>query len=264
VSQPPSDPGLPSPPPAERQGVGIPLPYSVPVVTYSILAITILVYVAQVASVAIYGRVYHGIDWIELYGARINELIRAGQVWRFLTPALLHASPVHIFFNMYALYSLGTGLERYFGHWRFLSLYLLSAFSGNVLSFLLAKDSSFSVGASTAVFGLIAAEAVFLYQNRRLLGAQARRAMSNIAFLVVVNLLLGLAPGIDMYGHIGGLLGGVTFAWFAGPRWEVEGVYPVFRLVDEREWREVLFGAGLVLLLFGILAAWGMMGGSLG
>lgn len=254
---------VPSTEPVERRAVGIPLPYSAPVVTYSILGITVLVYLAQVVSVAVFGRVYHGIDWLELYGARINELIRAGQVWRFLTPVLLHASPVHIFFNMYALLSLGTGLERYFGHWRFLVLYLLGAFSGNVLSFLLATDSSFSVGASTAVFGLIAAEAVFLYQNRGLLGQQSRRAMGNIAFLIVVNLLLGLAPGIDMFGHIGGLLGGVTFAWFAGPRWEVEGIYPTLQLVDRREWRDVLFGAGLVLLLFGILAVWGMMGGSL-
>jgi rhomboid protease GluP len=240
----------------------VPLPYSVPAVTYSILGLTVLVYLLQLASVAAFGRVYHGLDWLELYGARVNELIRAGQLWRFITPVLLHSNtnPMHILFNMYALFSLGSGLERYFGHGRFLALYLLGAFSGNVLSFLLMADSSFSVGASTAVFGLIAAEGVFLYQNRKLLGDQARRALGNIAFLIIVNVMLGLSPGIDLVGHIGGLLGGAMFAWFSGPRWEVEGIYPAFRLVDQRETREVLFGAGLVLLLFGILAAWGIMG----
>jgi rhomboid protease GluP len=238
----------------------VPLPYAVPVVTYTILALTVLVYVLQLGSVALYGRVYHGLDWLELYGARINELIRAGQIWRFLTPVLLHANLPHILFNMYALYSLGSGLERYFGRGRFLLLYALAGFSGNVLSFLLMNDSSFSVGASTSVFGLIAAEGVFLFQNRRLLGEQARRAMGNIIFLVAINLLIGLAPGIDMFGHIGGLLGGLTFAWFAGPRWQVEGMYPVFRLVDQRELRDVILGAGLVVMLFGALAIWGMMG----
>lgn len=42
------------------------------------------------------------------------------------------------------------------------------------------------------------------------------------------NLFIGLAPGIDNWGHVGGLLGGAIFAWFAGPRWEVVGIYPVF------------------------------------
>jgi len=247
----------------QRQAVGVPLPFSVPVVTYVILGLTVLIYLLQLGSVAYFGKVYHGLDWLELYGARVNDLIRQGQLWRFFTPVLLHANVPHILFNMYALYSIGSGLERYFGHGRFLALYLLGAFSGNVLSFLLMNDSSFSVGASTAIFGLIGAEGVFLYQNRRLLGAQARRAIGNIVFLIALNLVIGLAPGIDMFGHIGGLLGGLIFSWFAGPRWKVEGIYPTFQLVDERELRDVLFGAGLVMLLFGILAIWGIMGGSL-
>ena len=94
----------------------------------------------------------------------------------------------------------------------------------------------------------------------RLLGDQARRALGNIAFLIVVNVMLGLAPGIDLSGHIGGLVGGAMFAWFSGPRWKVDGIYPAYRLVDQRETRDVLFGAGLVLLVFGLLAVWGMMG----
>ena len=55
-------------------------------------------------------------------------------------------------------------------------------------------------------------------------------------------------------------MGGAMFAWFSGPRWKVDGIYPAYRLVDQRETRDVLFGAGLVLLVFGLLAVWGMMG----
>lgn len=238
-----------------RGAVGVPLPFSVPTVTYIILGLTVLVFLVQLGS----GTAYHGLDKLEIYGAMISDLIRQGQLWRFITPVLLHASVPHLLFNMYALYSIGSGLERYYGHGRFLTLYLLGGISGNVLSFLLINNN-ISVGASTAIFALIGAEGVFLYQNRRLLGAQARRAINNIVFLVVVNLLIGLTPGIDLFGHIGGLLGGLMFSWFAGPRWKVEGIYPVFKLVDERETRDVLFGAGLVLLLFGLLAVWGIMG----
>jgi membrane associated rhomboid family serine protease len=71
-----------------------------------------------------------------IYGARINEAILAGELWRFLTPALLHGSLPHIAFNMYALLSFGTSLERHFGHGRFFLLYVLGAFTGNVASFL--------------------------------------------------------------------------------------------------------------------------------
>ncbi|HEY6074095.1 MAG TPA: rhomboid family intramembrane serine protease [Anaerolineales bacterium] len=255
ASLPPETAPAPAAPPARVQ---VSLPFSVPVVTYSILALTVLVFILQKASVPAFGYVGHGLDTLEFYGARINELIRQGQIWRFLTPVLLHASVPHILFNMYALYSLGVGMERYFGHGRFLLLYLLGGFAGNVLSFIVMPDSSFSVGASTSVFGLIAAEGVFLFQNRNLLGRQANRALSNIAFLIVINLLIGLAPGIDIFGHIGGLLGGLTFAWFAGPRWEVEGIQPYLRMVDRREGRDVILGAGLVVILFGALAVWGM------
>jgi rhomboid protease GluP len=145
--------------------------------------------------------------------------------------------------------------ERNFGHWRSL-LYLLGGFTGNVLSFIL--SNGYSVGASTAIFGLVGAEGVFLYQNRRLFGNQFRRAIGNVIFVVAVNLFLGLTPGIDNWGHIGGLLGGLIFAWFAGPVWEVEGIAPAYRLFDKREARDVITGAALVILIFGALAVWGM------
>ena len=173
---------------------------------------------------------------------------------------------------MYALLVIGVGLERYFGHWRYLLLYLLGGFTGNVLSFLF--TSGYSVGASTAIFGLIGAEGVFLYQNRQLFGRQFGRAIGNVIFIVVVNLAIDFVPGsgIDYWGHIGGLLGGLIFAWFAGPRWEVGAVYspsslqntgqgmvPTAQLVDKREPREIITGAAIVILIFSALAMVGMI-----
>jgi rhomboid protease GluP len=235
------------------------MPTGVPYVTYFIVGITTLTYLLQVASVYFFGYANSAsqIDWLEAYGARINAFIRAGELWRFLTPALLHASIPHILFNMYALIIFGPGLERNFGRLRYFALYVVGTFTGNVLSFLL--SSGYSVGASTAIFGLIGAEGVFLYQNRKLFGNQFSRAIGNIIFIVVVNLLLDLTPGIDIWGHIGGMLGGLIFTWFAGPRFQIEGLYPALHLSDTTEGREVLTGTAAVILIFGVLAVWGMV-----
>ena len=209
-----------APEPAPRP-VRMSLPASVPYVTYTIVGITVLVYLLQLGSVALlgYANATARMDVLVALGARVNEMIRQGQLWRFITPVLLHASVPHILFNMYALVAFGSGLERHFGHTRFLLLYVLGGFTGNVLSFLL--SDGYSVGASTAVFGLVGAEGVFLFQNRGLLGNQFGRAIGNVLFIVAVNLMLGLTPGIDNWGHVGGLLGGLVFTWFAGPVWEV-------------------------------------------
>ena len=238
--------------PSAAQTVRVEMPTAPPYLTYTLIAITVVAYVLQILS-----ETSLGTDVLILYGARINEAILAGELWRFITPALLHGSIPHLLFNMYALFSFGTGLERHFGHGRFILLYLLGAFTGNVTSFLF--SGGYSVGASTAVFGLLGAEAVFLFQNRKIFAGQFGRAIQNVLFIAVINLILGLQPGIDNWGHVGGLVGGLMFTWFAGPLWEVEGIPPAVHLVDRRSSREVIVGTATVILVFSALAMWGMM-----
>lgn len=250
---------LSTPEPASTtQTVRVALPYTNPTATYIIIGFTAFVYLLQMASVWALGYAVYEIDWLEIYGARFNAAIRALELWRFITPVFLHGSMAHIFFNMYALFSIGAFLERHFGHGRFTGLYFLGAFTGNVFSFLFTGEDGYSVGASTAVFGLIGAEVIFFYQNRELFGAQAKQAISNAAIIIAINLFIGLSPGIDNWGHIGGLLGGMIFTWFAGPRWALNGIPPEVKLVDQRESREIITGTGIVLLIFGALAAWGI------
>ncbi|HJQ13229.1 MAG TPA: rhomboid family intramembrane serine protease [Anaerolineales bacterium] len=258
MNETPPVPESPQPPP---QSVRVPMPQSAPYVTYTIIGITVAFYVLQLVSVWALGYAIPGLgmDWLEYYGARVNEAILAGEVWRFLTPALLHGSLPHIAFNMYALLSFGTGLERHFGHLRFFLLYLLGAFAGNVASFLF-TGGSYSIGASTAIFGLLGAEAVFLIQNRKSFPGQFRGAIGNIIFIAAINLfIIGALPGIDNWGHIGGLVGGLMFTSFAGPLWEIEGVYPAYHLVDKRSFQAVLIGAAVVTMIFGALAVWGFV-----
>ena len=231
--------------------VTVQVPAVKPVVVYVLMAITIVIYLLQYASTAL----LDGADLPAYLGMKVNEFILQGQVWRLITPVLLHGSILHIGFNMYALFSLGPSLESYYGHWRFLVLYLAGGFAGNVISFLL--SSAPSLGSSTAIFGLLAAQGVFIYHNRRLFGNAAQRALWNILSIAGVNLLIGLSPGsnIDNWGHLGGLLGGALFAWFAGPLLMLTGVPPRLSLSDRREAADVWRGALSVVLVFGLVVA---------
>ncbi|OGO69991.1 MAG: hypothetical protein A2Z49_02800 [Chloroflexi bacterium RBG_19FT_COMBO_56_12] len=237
---------------APPQGTGVPVtvrrPAIQPKVTYAIIGVTVVVYLLQMVT-----QYFMGGDYPLYWGAKVNQLIQQGQLWRFFTPMLLHGSILHIGFNMYALYAIGRPLELYYGHWRYLALYVISGFAGNVFSFIFSPNPS--LGASTAVFGVLAAEGVFLYQNREMFGQYANRALTQVIMIAAVNLVIGLSPGIDNFGHVGGLVGGALFAWFAGPLLGVAGFYPNFSTVDRREGRSVLMAGLGVSAWFVLLAA---------
>lgn len=257
------------PQPQQPRAIQIAVPNVKPYVMYAIMAVTVIIYLLQLAGEYLLPaslsnsllNTFGTSDFAAIIGEKVNTLIRAGQVWRLITPVFLHDSTVpygllHIGFNMYALYIFGRGLEARFGHVRFTLLYFLSAYAGNVLSFLLTPYPS--LGASTAIFGLLAAEGMFIIQNRQLLGNRAGRALTNILYIAGINLLIGFSTsGIDNFGHLGGLLGGVLFTWFGGPRWKVEGLYSSPKLVDEREGHGAFAGTVAVLLFFIPLTALG-------
>jgi len=236
------------PNPTSSVRVEVDNPASKPLVTYVILGITVVVFIAQLLT-----QNMMGIDLPAAYLAKYDQLIIAGQLWRLITPVLVHGSIAHIAFNMYALYIFGRNLEYQYGHGRFLMLYLLSGFAGNVVSFVLTPNPS--LGASTAIFGLLSAQGVFIYRNRRFFGNRARPILSNIIFILGINLILGLSPMIDNWGHLGGLLGGLVFAWTAGPLWEVRAELQGLRLVDQQEKWQILMGVLIVLIAFIALAA---------
>ncbi len=233
-----------------QESARIKIPSRKPIATFALIGLTVVVFILQTLI-----ETFTGHDLLFIYLGKINELIEAGQIWRLITPILLHGSILHIALNMYALYILGRRLERFYGHGRFLLLYLLSGFAGNVLSFVL--TSSPSLGASTAIFGLFSAEGIFIYQNRRLFGSgRTRQALINLGIILMINLAYSIAPGtnIDIMGHLGGLLGGVFFAWKGGPILQIAGQPPFFDMVDTRRKNEVLTASLVVLVGFIIIA----------
>ncbi|MHB0988084.1 MAG: rhomboid family intramembrane serine protease [Bellilinea sp.] len=217
-----------------------------PYVTYFMIASSVLIYIGQMLT-----QTPGGSDLLTNLGAKVNSAIIAGQYWRLITPMWLHGSLLHIAFNMYALFIFGANLERAYGHGRFLLLYLLSGFAGNVISFMMSPTPS--IGSSTAIFGLIAAQGVFLYQNRRLI-RNAQGMLINTLTIAGINLVLGLSPGIDNWGHMGGLIGGLAFAWSAGPLWDVQTDGGGLRLVNQRSRQRVMLVAIGVAVVFAAVA----------
>lgn len=214
-----------------------------PMVTYVALGITIAMYLLQEVV-----RATTGSQWVELYLMKINEYIIAGQFWRLITPILLHGSVLHLAFNMYALYVIGRGLEQQFGSGRYLLLYLVAGFTGNVLSFMITPNPS--LGASTSIFGVVAAQGVFIYQNRELFGGNARAMLSNTLMVVALNLFLGAtSTGIDNWGHLGGLLGGFAFAWFAGPLLSLHPTMYGYQLTDARGLRKAVVVSSVIVII---------------
>uniref|UniRef100_A0A804MNP7 Peptidase S54 rhomboid domain-containing protein n=1 Tax=Zea mays TaxID=4577 RepID=A0A804MNP7_MAIZE len=180
--------------------------------TNVLLALNVLAYVAQVAS---QGKLL-------MWGAKINSLIDRGQFWRLATSSLLHANLTHLAFNCFSLNSIGPMVEMLSGPRRYLAVYFSSALAGSLMSYRF--SASPAVGASGAIFGLVGAYAVYMWRHRRFFG-NSRESLEHIGRVVVLNMGMGLlSRGIDNWGHLGGLLGGVAMAWFLGPAWQYQYV----------------------------------------
>ncbi len=138
------------------------------------------------------------------FGAKVNWLILHGEWWRLFAPIVIHIGFLHLLMNTMALYYLGTMVERIYGNFRFLIIYLIAGFFGTLASLLFSP--SISAGASGAIFGCFGALLYFgvIYPTR------FKRTMGgNILILIAINLIFGFTvPGIDNAGHIGGLAGG--------------------------------------------------------
>jgi membrane associated rhomboid family serine protease len=146
-----------------------------------------------------------------LYGPFVAE----GEWYRLLTGGFLHASLIHIGFNMFALYFLGRLLEPSIGTPRFLAIYFASLFGG-AFGALLLSPNALTVGASGAIFGLFGA--TFLIARSR--GFDAVASSIGIVLLLNLALSIGGASHISLGGHLGGLVAGVlcSLAVLAGDR----------------------------------------------
>jgi membrane associated rhomboid family serine protease len=202
--------------------LGMPLPgmNRTPVVTWTLLGANAIIWLASV----VVGTAENPGMLVDI-GALFGPLIAEGQYWRLFTAMFLHAGPVHLALNSFALFIFGQMVERAYGHLRYLTIYLLAGLAGSVASYLF-NSITIGVGASGAILGVLGALTAFFVAERRVFGEMGRRNLTGLLVLAGINLFYGLAtPGIDNWAHIGGFAAGFFLGLALAPRYRTAG-YP--------------------------------------
>jgi membrane associated rhomboid family serine protease len=140
-------------------------------------------------------------------GTLIPAWVSDGQWWRLITSGFLHYGnyggygPVHLLFNMFALWVIGRDLEVALGRRRFLAVYLISLLGGSTSVMLFGDPGGGVAGASGAIYGLFGGIAVIVFK--------AKLNPTPVLTLLAINIFLSVSlPGISLLGHLGGLLAG--------------------------------------------------------
>jgi membrane associated rhomboid family serine protease len=183
-----------------RHSTGAPTRTDAPA-TYVLIGVCVLAYLAELFGGGGTSAVEGGGDLIRdggLFGPSVDD----GEWYRLITSGFLHAGVLHLGLNMFALYILGTILEPGIGTMRFLAIYFVSLLGGSFGALLL-DPREVTVGASGAIFGLMAA--TFIVARGRGMDELA----SQVGIFVVINLVFTISiPGISIGGHLGGLVAG--------------------------------------------------------
>lgn len=139
----------------------------------------------------------------------INEYHR---LWTLISANYLHGGILHIFFNMVALRQLAAVVNREYGVYRMFIIYTLSGIVGFLISYL--AGVAFTIGASASVCGLVGA---LLYYGKSRGGIYGRNLYRQISIWVIFLFVFGLVvPGINNWGHGGGILAGIIFGFLLG------------------------------------------------
>lgn len=207
-----------------------------PSATYFLIIINIIVYLLMTVAGG-----SENTAVLVAFGAKVNQLIAQGDWWRLFAPMFIHIGLQHIVLNMVTLYFIGLQIEAIFGKWRFVLLYLISGLGGNIASFVFSP--SISAGASTSIFGLFGAFLMLGESYRQ--DPYIRATAKQFLILVILNLGLGFT-GIDIAGHLGGLLAGFLAAYVLGT--PGLGKIPLNKKV---------FAGAALIIIFGILSVAG-------
>lgn len=191
------------------------LPKYKPIITKILIIFISIYFLIEILFNALYSE-----EAIILLGAKWNAGLANGEYWRFATSTFLHGSLLHLFLNLIALHIFGTEVESIYGSFRYVLIYVLTAWGAGLASY--AFSPGLAIGASGAIFGIIGSLVVFFYRQReKIPGANLKfRAMYT---LILINLVFGfMIPRIDNAGHLGGLITGLVAAWFIAPEYKLE------------------------------------------
>ena len=187
-----------------------------PLITYGLIIINLIIFLLMY----VFGNGSEDINTLINFGANYAPLTKTGEYYRLISSAFLHIGLLHLFFNLYALYIVGTQIEQFFGKVKYILIYLFSAIMGSLFTLVLSSENTVSAGASGAIFGLFGALLYFGYTYRGYIG---NTIINQIVPVIVLNLFIGLSStNIGNAAHIGGLIGGYALSLALGADIEEE------------------------------------------
>ncbi len=174
-------------------------------ITKILIAVNVAIYIigaAQGGGLGNPGASMNRVGSLYWHTVLFGPFVANGGWWRLVTSMFLHENLIHIGFNMFALYLIGTPVEQYLGRTRYIGLYFVSGLAG-AAGALLQSPSTPVLGASGAIFGILGAMLILEWQ---ITGRLAGNAMT----WIVINLVISFAiPNVSWGGHLGGLVGGI-------------------------------------------------------
>jgi rhomboid protease GluP len=193
---------------------------NVPYVTYALLAAIWFVFLLE----SVYPPGSMSSTTLLHFGAMQPRLLRHGEWWLLLTEMFVHVGFVHILFNSVALYSVGTLVERIYGHLRYAIIYFASGLFASLASYaymaLTGQDTNIAAGASGAIFGIAGVVIVLgVLRESVVPRAVALQLSLFMGILIVMNLVFdAFSPEIDIRAHVAGLLMGIVLGYIMAPR----------------------------------------------
>ena len=216
--------------------------------TYLMIAVTV-----GVSLMAMSGGAAGGFP-LEGTLALLRLPVAHGEYYRLLSVVLVHdpANILHLLFNMYAFWYAGQLVERMFGPWRMLAMYAICGIAGGAASYAFGLGwNTYGVGASGAIFGLFGVVLVATRYHHAILDAQSRAIASQVGFLIVLNLVLGISGifNVDNFAHVGGLLSGLWLALVIPPAQTLASAWQSKRGAGSHAHTLLLRAAGVVALI---------------
>jgi membrane associated rhomboid family serine protease len=223
-------------------------------VTPTIVALNVVMFV--IACVMGAGLFAEHPDVLVRLGSDYTPLTASGEWWRLLTNTFLHFGVLHLAFNMLALSTNGLLAERIFGSARFALIYLASALSGSVASFLWHPLVN-GAGASGAIFGVLGALLAFFLVSRGGVPASVLVVQRNAAAVFIIySLLNGVRTrAIDNAAHLGGLAAGFLLGLLL--------TRPLDAGRDDKSGLRQWLAAGALVAILSTLVAYGLAHGDL-
>ena len=190
--------------------LNITVPPRQPVFVYTIASINVILWILLEVS----GNSTNPSS-LRKFGAIDSYLIWSGEYWRLVSAIFLHVGASHLAINSISLVIMGGLAERLYGHWNFISIFLVAGIIGSTASYMNIENGVVGAGASGAIFGCLGSLVSFFYVRKKILGKSGKQTLNGLIILALVNLAFGFViPAVDNWAHIGGFIAGISSGYF--------------------------------------------------